>query len=1622
MKRSDLIAKKIAAVSLAGALALPLLASAQPTDISNGPLGQPATSVNPNLMLILDDSLSMARQFTPDYVSTYQTVSGSVVTRNCFDSLDSGGVLTDTPEECWAGDPPAMSPDFNAQYYNPEIRYFPAVNYDGTPRISMKCEFTGGFRDASGNCVNGWTKVLTDNVSTGTSNKARKDLHSGSAIGSHVGNWGSDNSPVITQMSLVSALNGFPDRVWCNSQAAIATDTTACKTNSSYTYPDPVYGYGRDTLGNRKYKFGAPYYYRIAPTEYCTDATLTDCVASQTPTISAGGVSYNVPAPVRFCPNASSPSDQCHAKRSPTRPYPRFLGKLSGVSTTAPAKGTITVQNPQADGAAGTITSIKIDGMEVLTAAPLNLPAGQTADQWAALIRSRIGGGYTVEAATNNVVTVVHPANGPDGNGIPIAVTTSISGTQPAQIVMVVSGTRKTQSGPNWGTVSQLLIEGLGANFTAGVPIVCDQGDCNSNNASVRNAKMAELIRTRLVPPSGWTVSGSGDQVIITAPSGTGSEKNGLDVTVSASNTVLSRLNGGTMELNSGITTGDVNHTTQNFSGGFNGPHGTAGLFVRTDIKPNQVYNKYPGRTDCLGQHCTYEEEMTNFANWFAYYRTRLQMAKTAIGRAFAGLSDDFRVGFMTINFNTTYYRPVAAFTGGAGGEKEQWYQKLYAADAISSTPLKTALSRAGRYFGNQNPGGNMGSTPINSACQPNYAVLTSDGYWNDSGGAVNLSNNAVGDADGDGKSNTLADVAHYYYVTDLSTATTGPGAGFNNQVPASGIDTAPHQHMTTFTVGMGVAGSLLFHPNYLERGNSIDYDAIIDGDPATTPNQWPTPTADTETTIDDMWHAAVNGKGRFFSAQNPVALASGLAEVLSSVQRRIGAGAAAATSNLQPVAGDNFAFTAQYQTVEWSGDLKARTIGLTDGVISARELWSASAQLDLRTAANRKIYTFDSGDTDSSATVTVNGGSRTQNANKLRSFCPTDSPLGACDDGGLLTPQEMDDHFDPAGGANGALVQVGTWPTGDPRNTAATKESLVHYLRGQTVNEMTTGGTAVNDLYRNRAHLLGDIVNAQPAYVKNSPFSYAAATDPFYIDFRNTTNGTAATRKGTVYVAANDGMLHAFETDPDNVPYYQTEGVSTTDLESDDAFTGTLNTSPTDGEGAERWAYVPSMLFPTLKRLAEENYSSNHRYYADGSPQVGDVCFGHTLSTPCASANNWRTILVGGLNAGGRGYYALDITSPDVPKGLWEVKGGAGTQCLTDAEANSGLFSQDCNIGLTFGNPIITKRPSDGRWIVLFTSGYNNVSPGDGRGYLYMVDAQTGRILQRLSTGQGDTTTPSGLARINAWVNNALLDNTSLAVYGGDLNGNLWRFQLDQTTDVPRYSVTLVAALTDAGGAAQPITTRPELAEIDGNRVVFLGTGRFLGETDKTNNDRQSIYAIKDTMLGTATVHDMTRSGSGIPGFVQQTLVESGTDQRIVATTNPVDFATNSGWFIDLPGGGLGDEAAERVNVDPILQLGTLVVPSNIPSTESCTAGGFGWINFLDFRTGGTVLNGATDTPVSVRIAGSLVVGINVVKIGNTVKTIVTTADNQQITKDTPVVATSVSGRRVTWRELFVE
>ncbi|MGH8749546.1 MAG: pilus assembly protein, partial [Burkholderiales bacterium] len=681
------------------------------------------------------------------------------------------------------------------------------------------------------------------------------------------------------------------------------------------------------------------------------------------------------------------------------------------------------------------------------------------------------------------------------------------------------------------------------------------------------------------------------------------------------------------------------------------------------------------------------------------------------------------------------------------------------------------------------------------------------------------------------------------------------------------------------------------------------------------------------------------------------------------------------------------------------------RTIDLSTGNVSYATLWSASALLDQRTPYERSIYTFDPSDTGSTG-------------NLLKSFCwPGAFASGnypGCGDGAGLSAAQMA-YFNPL-----SLTQAAAWATdGSGRVVSATPQNLVDYLRGDTSNE-TTGGTALSDLYRNRSHLLGDIVDAQPAYVRASPFGYDsgsyAGTDPNYAAFQANTAG----RAGVVFAASNDGMLHAFNSQgPSGELYYQTAGIAT-QTGSDDSFTGTLVTSATVGQGSERWAFVPSMILPNLENLANAPYS--HQYYTDGSPQIGDVCFGHTLTTPCAAAANWHTILVAGLNDGGRGYYALDVTDPSNPKGLWEFSADSSTPCLTNAQANSGSFSQDCNLGYSFGNPLIVKRPSDGKWVVMVTSGYNNVSPGNGQGYLYILDAQSGAILQRIGTGVGcdgvsttspcvsGTADPSGLNRINAWVDNSFFNNTALRVYGVDLKGNVWRFQLDST----QYGVNTafkLETLKDPSGVVQPLTTKPELADVNGFGVVYVGTGRMLGTSDLTTTQVESIYALRDDLTSTP-LPDVRTSGA----FVQQTLssISGANPPQRTTTNNTVSLTTSKGWWVDLP------DSGERVNVDPQLQLGTLIVATNVPTSDACVAGGYAWVNYLNYATGAYV-PGATLNAASIKISTSLVVGINVVQLpGGSVKSIVTTADNQQLTQSTPVTPSNIQGRRVSWRELI--
>lgn len=799
--------------------------------------------------------------------------------------------------------------------------------------------------------------------------------------------------------------------------------------------------------------------------------------------------------------------------------------------------------------------------------------------------------------------------------------------------------------------------------------------------------------------------------------------------------------------------------------------------------------------------------------------------------------------------------------------------------------------------------------------------------------------------------SDSLADVAEYYYMTDLRTADSNPSGvlGINvheNNVPAGGQDTASWQHMTTFTLGFGARGKMIFSPSYLQD-TSGDYHSVRNGVVANPPTicswqqagsgacNWPVPGMTSgvgkKENIDDLWHAAVNGRGTYFSADDPSSLATGLASVLAGASARLGSAAAAATSNPNVSAGDNYVFSSTFTTQQWDGEMFRQQLDLSTGELSETVDWTARSQLDARDWTARIIYTYD---------ATAIGGTR------LKAFTWSN-----------LNPTESS-YF--SGATLNALTQFCTGGTtclsaADKLNAAGA--NLINFLRGDRTNEGPVG--APNKFYRARAHVLGDIVSSEAVFVKGSLASYA---DPGFGAFKT---GNAA-RTPMLYVGGNDGMLHAF-----------------------DATTG-----------AERWAFVPTLVMPRMFKLADKNYAGLHEYLVDGSPVVGDVWFGSA----------WHTILVGGLNGGGRGYYALDVTDPANPRGLWQ---------FTDA-----------NLGYTYGNPVITKL-KDGTWVVLVASGYNNVATGDGVGRLYVLDVATGTILRQIATSAGSVDTPSGLARITAWVDNAAIDNTVLWVYGGDLLGNLWRFDVNGDVGASGYDAQLLAKLADGSDRPQPISAKPEIGEINGYAVVFVGTGRFLGTSDLDDSTQQTMYAIKDprapgTVPATAIYDNPRDLGSDV--FVAQTdsvtTCPSGTPVSIcgagqsvrTSSNNAVNFSLHSGWYLDFA------VAGERANTDPALVFGTLVFTTNKPELSECMAGGYSLLYFVDYRSGAAV-SSATHGVVGKLIGNAFATRPTVVQLPNLMlRGLIRMSDGTTVVSDIPIGAGSTATRRVSWRELVTD
>jgi type IV pilus assembly protein PilY1 len=1176
------------------------------------------------------------------------------------------------------------------------------------------------------------------------------------------------------------------------------------------------------------------------------------------------------------------------------------------------------------------VSGIKVGGVQIMGAA--SAVANTTAAMAAAVDAAINANGFTATSA-GSVVTVTGP---PGTTGAPIvtAVAGGVTGT------ITVSGTASS--------TSVTAIKVGGTTITSGTA------------TGSTNAALASSIQSK-ISVAGYTATVSGSTVTVLGPTSAAGvvpavTKTGT-MTVSTTSLALVSPMGNAATSFSGPTpmTATVSAFTQQSTmavaaTAFPAPGVmTATItpfapFVRTQVTSTSG----PGNTD----------ERQNFANWFTYYRTRILMMKSGLGRAFVSIGSNYRVGFMTIQADPSSdsfpdYLPIADFATGtatatscSSPQKCKWFRAVYSQIPSQSTPLKQALSYAA-----QNLAGRRGPDPGQYSCQQNFILMSTDGYWNattPNGKRLNLTTD-IGDWDNnttnaprpqydgspagvfDSTSNktftgadTLADVAWYYYNTDLRSATANAprnapaiacntgvsGADMcNDNVPISGLDNAPWQHVTTFTLGLGVNGLLNYAPDYLTTG-SADFNAIVSGS-----KNWPVPIGDKLTTIDDLWHTAVNGHGQYFSAKNPDLLVSGLNTALSGVSARLAAGAAAATSNLEPVAGDNFAFVASYTTQTWTGDLQSRTINLTTGAISTTPNWSAQATLDTMA-------------TDSSDTRTIFFNSGTSTSPILTPFLPAN-----------FSTTQKTNWFTPVNAPQ--LSQYAGWAA--TQQTAGTADSVINYLRGQFGNEERGTNLAANQLYRVRGHVLGDIIDGKPVYMRLPPFNY---TENNYSTFK--TSSTVTGRTGTVYVGGNDGMLHAFDAT----------------------------------NGNEIWAFIPTAVLPNLKSLADDNYPTNHKYFVDGSPVVTDIWNGSA----------WKTILVVGLGAGGKSYFALDVTTPGSPALLWEFT--------------------DSNLGYTFGNPVVGKL-TNGTWVVAFTSGYNNV--GDGVGRLFVVNAWTGVQISAISTGQGSATTPSGLNKIAAWVDQGLVDNTMQRIYGGDQLGNLWRFDINNQYPPAGLDAVQLANFV-AGSYVQPITTQPELGLVNGVPVVYVGTGRYIGASDLSDLNQQSLYAIVDKLTGTGIGNARTETTCPL---VQQSLTVIDVNTRSTSTL-PVDLTTKCGWFVDFNPTG-GNTPGERVNIDPKLQLGVLAVATNIPDASVCTVGGSSFLYFFDYSTGRFVST-ATNNVAGTRIGNAIAVGVNTYQLpsGQVVST-VTTSDDQHPTFGNPSSPGIFDiGKRVMWRELL--
>jgi len=458
---------------------------------------------------------------------------------------------------------------------------------------------------------------------------------------------------------------------------------------------------------------------------------------------------------------------------------------------------------------------------------------------------------------------------------------------------------------------------------------------------------------------------------------------------------------------------------------------------------------------------------------------------------------------------------------------------------------------------------------------------------------------------------------------------------------------------------------------------------------------------------------------------------------------------------------------------------------------------------------------------------------------------------------------------------SNLAALKVALWENSGTTPTNDQVSKLIKFTRGiDSYDENTNGNITekrwkLGDIYNSRLTVVGPTNSSMSSLVtrSNTAAFYRKANN--YTNFMagNTCGGKCSTRREMVYVGANDGMLHAFN--------------STT--------------------GEEEWAFIPPPMLQSLKSVISVTANSTSAIYGvDGSPIVQDVYYD----------NAWRTILISGMGRGGFGYFALDITNPSIPLFLfafenkpsdsmiyhWDSSGTRTTKYYPPVTATIDSQYDYSKLGETLSTPVIIPMPfgTGTKWVAAFGAGYNAGVSSKYGSSIYVIDLENqGKVLKRIDlTDVNSEITDSIANAMPADLVSITPDTTSKAnykgamLYGADLEGKQWKINLTNKGTLYEYSPMFNAEATMDNDRMEFFQITPTLG---GDKKVwtFYGTGNQQRLQSIRASTQNRLYGLRD---------------DNFPLFKQVSPNNTAsTSLKDVSASGACPSNTDLGWFLDL-------------------------------------------------------------------------------------------------------------------------